>query len=366
MASFQCKVGINGLGVLGRRLLRMLLDGKLNTFDSDTYEFQVVAINDVNDPEQLVYLLKYDTVYGKWKATIEYDSEEGNLVIDGQNIVLYQKAPTKDAYWGEIRWEETGAEIVFDCTGFYTSYTALDSHISGGAKYVIGLAETVFDPTIPMFAFGINHKTATKEEVVYGIPAAQIIANSIIGNVLNETFGVDCGICMDVGSYTNLNNLQDSALSSQRNTPQNGRAGAWNLIYSGRDYGKPIGRIVPALNGKLIGQEIRSGTIRGAISCGNYTLQESFDADSFLGAWKTLVPSSMQDADKAGKPLIATSDDPLVSSDVIGDPVVTYIAYKSIAGSDSNQASIRVIYDPITVQAANAMLMAAYVKETFM
>ena len=362
-AAYQLKVGINGLGVLGRRLLRMLLDEKLNTFSDNKYEFQVVGINDLSDPEQLVYLLKYDTVYGKWDKTIEYDSTHGVFIIGGQNIALLQVPPKKSTYWEDINWASVGVETVFDCTGLYTSYEALHSHINGGAKQVVGIAQTSFDNFTPMFVYGINQKSATDADYVVGIPAAQSIVNSIVASILNENFGVDCCICMDIGSYTNLNNLQDSAISSQRLHPQNGRAGAWNLIYSGIDYGKVVGKIVPILNGKVVGQEVRSGTIRGAISCGSYTLQKAFDIDTFVGAWGTLIPTSIQDADSTRKPLISKSEDALVSSDVVGEICAFFNGYKSIAGSNANQVSIKVIYDPITLQAANAMLMAAYMKE---
>ena len=362
-AAYQLKVGINGLGVLGRRLLRMLLDEKLNTFSDNKYEFQVTGINDLSDPEQLVYLLKYDTVYGKWDKTIEYDSIHGVFIIGGQHIALLQVPPKPSTYWEDINWASVGAETVFDCTGLYTSYEALHSHINGGAKQVVGIAQTSFDNFTPMFVYGINQKIATDADYVVGIPAAQSIVNSIVASILNENFGVDCGICMDIGSYTNLNNLQDSAISSQKLHPQNGRAGAWNLIYSGIDYGKVIGKIVPILNGKVVGQEVRSGTIRGAISCGSYTLQKAFDIDTFVGVWGTLIPTSIQDADSTRKPLISKSEDALVSSDVVGEICAFFNGYKSIAGSNANQVSIKVIYDPITLQAANAMLMAAYMKE---
>jgi len=361
----ELKVGINGLGVLGRRLLRMLFDSKFNDFSSiGGYTITVAAVNDVSDPDQLAYLLKYDTVYGVWDKEVSYDSDHKRFVINGIYVAFTQVAPTSDKYWSDIPWNDSGVEYVFDCTGAYTSYAALGSHTSYGAKLVIGLAQVAFDNNVPQFCFGINESAFLKEDTVVGIPATQCYATSIVCRVLNDLFTVICGTTTDVGSYTNLNNLQDSALSSQKTTPQNGRAGAWNLIYSGRSYAKAIGYLVAEFNGKITGQEVRSGTIRGAMTCGTYVIKDSFDIDSFLSKWKNFSSSDFIAYEKNGAPLASYTGYSLVSSDMSNDPTICFChnAYSTVQNSDTNQVTITVLYDPITVQAANAILMAEYIR----
>lgn len=348
------RVAIVGLGVLGRKLFRMLYK------EFASYGLELGLVADVNDTAQLLYLLKHDTVYGNFDISVGsvtsgtyYDT----VNINGNDVIFYHSVDPLDLPIGE-----QNIQIVFDCTGLDSTKEVLDGYLQNNAKFVI---QCRIKPSndILCIVWGINQSLVTPgdEYVCVQVPRGQTIAAVSLANIVDTEFDINTALIVDAGSYTNLNNLQDSPLAAVGSTFQQGRAGAWNLITSPAPYIKGIGLIMPKLNGKMMGREIRSGTIRGNISCGVYTLNNMFDSAQFEKAWKFAAESStsLSEAITNAVPFRWYVEEQLVSSDVVGDTNIVY-CFGNFLQSDDTTVMINVIYDPITVQAANALAIAQY------
>lgn len=343
------KVLINGMGVLGRKLLRELWS-KSN--------WQVVALNDPvysNRMDLLAYLLKYDTVYGKWNTVpIGYNNDTSAITINAQDIPVYTYG---ESDYGNLPFGDLGVDIVFDCTG--TGTREKDTPLLNGGKVII-MSESYAGADVPTVVYSINKSLATKEESMICVPSGALIANSVMGYVVRNVaqYGVHSAYFTDVCSYTNSNSPQDLVTASSLNQPlfpysyQMGRAGTWNLIRSPKRLERVMGYIIPELNGKCDGVEIRGGTIRGSVSYGVFCT-DTWDNTTFDNNF-------YQFAD--GKTVKASDDKKLLtSSDVIGSPYVWYTCSQMGIHMDKNYlATISVIYDPIMVQITNAIETAEY------
>lgn len=263
------KAVINGMGVLGRKLLRELWSRS---------DWEIVALNDpgyMGRMDLLAYLLQYDTVYGKWLADrIGYDNDTEEITIGAKDIHVYS-----EPNYENLPLEAIGAQIVFDCTGTGTKEKD-DQFIAAGADKVIIMSGSNVGADVPTVVYSINKSQATKDEYMIYVPSGDLIANSVMGYVVGNVahYSVRSAYFTDVCSYTNLNSPQDLVTASSLNQPlfpysyQMGRAGTWNLIRSPKNLATTMGYIIPELNGKCDGVEIRGGTIRGSVSYGVFVL----------------------------------------------------------------------------------------------
>ena len=353
-------IGINGMGVLGRRLLRMLVE--LNYDKNYPATFEIGQINDPNmTAEQLVYLLKHDTVYGTWGRSVTALTD-GNIEIDGKTItfthISYNKA---NGGWTDCDWYVTQTKLVIDCMGINSLETnaAMSTHVNGGAGYVFCCGSAMTNE-MPSVVFGINHlNTAAIKPQIVGIYNGDTQAAAVIGTLLNNGCGLDSAICENICSYTNLNNLEDSALNGYANAPQVGRAGAWNIIPVKSSFAKKIGLVAAQLNGKLHGRELRAGTIAGAFM--NITANvHDFVATDFYAYVKANVAGDLASAYRNDVMCVGYVEDYLnVSSDAIGEPCVIMnpLDYVKLT---ANMVNVQGLYDPISLQAGNAILVATY------
>lgn len=337
---------INGMGVLGRKLLRELWSRS---------GWQVVALNDPGyrgRMDLLAYLLQYDTVYGKWN-TVGYNNDASTISIEAKDIRVYSEPD-----YANLPLYEVGVDIVFDCTGRTTPEQA-HGFISNGAKKVIIMSGSNIGADVPTVVYSINKSQATKYENMIYVPSGDLIANSIMGYVVRNIakYDVRSAYFTDVCSYTNLNSPQDLVTASSLNQPlfpysyQMGRAGTWNLIRSPKNLATTMGYIIPELNGKCDGVEIRGGTIRGSVSYGVF-YTDTWDNTTFDAAFKAFQDETVMVSDE--KQL-------LTSSDIIGSPYVWYTGDQmSLRGDKEYLATISVIYDPIMVQITNAIETAEY------
>lgn len=366
-------VGINGMGVLGRRLLRMLFS-ETSGFSTP---FIVKGINDPMPIAALAYLVKNDTVYGRWEdVAVTYTDNSGNgdiLRLSGGgnswDIVVSHEASLND-----INWTYMYVEQVVDCTGAYNDETSMSLHIDrGGAKSVICCNEGF--QGFQALVYGINTNALYKSDngyIIFGCPTKSI-AQAIAIRALDDRFRVDCATIQDVISYTNLNNLEDSYKEATGTEYQMGRAGAWNIIPSGISKGaKLIGKILPQLNGKVSGTECRCGTIAGSISYINYMSSNAYSADDY----DTFLTSNhfdtytLDNAFSYGMPCCGISHQTFfeVSSDVIGKPFVLFNVNNYCQVDNGNYYLVKsgVTYDNISVIAGNAILLMQQVKQDFM
>ena len=310
---------------------------------------------------QLAYLLKHDTVYGSWGRPV-IALTDGNIEVDGQTITFTHIDYDINKGWENCRWDNTSTSLVFDCMGIDSLETnaAMGTHFSGGAKNVFCCGSAMTNE-MPSAVFGISHRGISIDSTpIVGIYTGDIQAAAVIGKLLDDNFTIDNAICENICSYTNLNNLEDSALNGYANAPQVGRAGAWNIIPVKSSAVKKVGLVAPQINGKMTGLELRAGTIAGAFMNVTANLAHEFDATTFYASVKANAYGDLASAYKNDTMCVGYVEDYLgVSSDAIGEPCVIMNTRGSVAITP-NMVNVQGLYDAISLQAGNAILVATY------
>ncbi|MFA5542671.1 MAG: type I glyceraldehyde-3-phosphate dehydrogenase [Bacilli bacterium] len=283
------KVAINGFGRIGRLAFRLMFG---------TEDFDVVAINDLTGAEDLAYLLKYDSAQGRYKEnSISY--KEGAIVVDGKEIKVYaQKDPST------LPWKELDVDVVLECTGFFTSKEKAELHIQAGAKKVIISAPAKGD--MKTIVYNVNHEVLDGTETV--ISAASCTTNCLapIAKVLHENFGIVKGFMTTVHAYTNDQNTLDGPHSKGIHS-RRARAAAANIVPTTTGAAAAVGKVLPALKGKLDGMALRVPTITGSA------------VDLVFEPAKEVTVEAINAAVKAAaNETLGYTEDPIVSSDVIG------------------------------------------------
>lgn len=283
------KVAINGFGRIGRLVFRIM---------NDNPNFEVVAINDLTDPAQLAYLLKYDTSHRTYMKD-EITSDEENLIVKGRKIRIFAEMDPKNLPWKELDIDE-----VFECTGKFTDKEKAMAHIEAGAKKVIISAPAKGD--LKTIVYNVNHKTLDGSEEV--ISAASCTTNCLapVLDVLDRTFGVERGFMTTVHAYTNDQSILDIA-HKKGHMARRGRAGAANIVPSSTGAATAIGLVLPNLKGKLAGGALRVPTTTGSVVDLTLKLKKNVTAEEINQAFTNNQNET-----------IKITYDPIVSSDVIG------------------------------------------------
>ena len=234
------KVGINGFGRIGRNVFR----SAIYSFGND---IEIVGINDLLEPEYLAYMLKYDSVHGRFKG--EVSVEGNNLVVNGKKIRL-----TAEKDPANLKWSDVGAEVIIESTGFFLTDETCQAHIKAGAKKVI-MSAPAKDST-PMFVYGVNHKKYNGEAIISN---ASCTTNCLapIAKVLNDSFGIEKGLMTTVHAATATQKTVDGPSSKDW---RGGRGILENIIPSSTGAAKAVGVVLPELNGKLTGMAFRVPT----------------------------------------------------------------------------------------------------------
>ena len=287
------RIAINGFGRIGRNVLRALL--KRNT------ALEVVAVNDLTEPAALAKLLAFDSTAGRIGRPVSAEGDE--LVVDGRRIkVLAEREPA------QLPWAELGVEIVLESTGRFTSATAARAHIEAGAKKVLVSAPA--DGADVTLAYGVN--TDAYDPAVHTIVSnASCTTNALapLADVLDELAGIEHGFMTTVHAYTQEQNLQDGP----HRDPRRARAAAVNIVPTTTGAAKAIGLVLPGLDGKLSGDSIRVPVPVGSIVELNTTVSRDVTRDEVLAAYRAA-------ADGPLKGILDYADEPLVSSDITGQP----------------------------------------------
>lgn len=235
------KIGINGFGRIGRMVFRAIAAEK------EFANVEVVAINDLLEPEYLAYMLKYDSVHRRFAGDIKV---EGNtLIVNGKKIRL-----TAEKDPANLKWNEVGADVVVECTGFFLTKESCESHIKAGAKKVVQSAPSKDDT--PMFVFGVNHQKYAGETIV---SAASCTTNCLapVAKVLNDTYGIKRGLMTTVHAATATQKTVDGPSNKDW---RGGRGILENIIPSSTGAAKAVGKVIPELNKKLTGMAFRVPT----------------------------------------------------------------------------------------------------------
>ena len=284
------KVGINGFGRIGRMAFRAIA--------KDFNDIEVVGINDLLDADYLAYMLKYDSVHGRFDGDVAVDGS--NLVVNGKTIRLTAERDPANLKWGEI-----GADLIIECTGFFLTEESCQKHIDAGAKKVVQSAPAK-DGT-PMFVYGVNHETYAGQAIV---SAASCTTNCLapIAKVLNDNWGLKRGLMTTVHAATATQKTVDGPSMKDW---RGGRGILENIIPSSTGAAKAVGVVLPELNGKLTGMAFRVPT--SDVSVVDLTVELDKDAsyDDICAAMKTASEGSM-------KGTLAYTDEKVVSTDFRG------------------------------------------------
>ena len=234
------KVGINGMGRIGRMVLRSI-------FENNFKEIEIIHINNRSNSETCSNLLKYDSIHGKFNTDVRFD--ENNLIIDNKNISFSQHSNLED-----IKWKELGVDIVFECTGKFNSKEKLVSHINNGAKKVIVSAPCKnADKSI---VYGVNQSTLTNDDKI--ISAASCTTNCLapVAKVINENFEIEKGFMTTIHAFTSDQRILDNS----HKDPRRARSASQSIVPTSTGASKAIGEIIPSLKGKLEGVAMRVPT----------------------------------------------------------------------------------------------------------
>ena len=284
------KVGINGFGRIGRMAFRAAV--------KDFTDIEVVAINDLLDPEYLAYMLKYDSVHGPFHGEVEV--HDGNLVVNGNTIrVTAERNPA------DLKWNEVGADLVIECTGFFLTEESCQAHIEAGAKKVVQSAPSK-DHT-PMFVYGVNHETYAGQAIV---SAASCTTNALapVAKVLHDSFGIKRGLMTTVHAATATQKTVDGPSMKDW---RGGRGILENIIPSSTGAAKAVGKVLPELNGKLTGMAFRVPTSDVSVVDLTVELDNDTSYEAICDAMRAASTGELKD-------VLGFTEDSVVSTDFRG------------------------------------------------
>jgi glyceraldehyde 3-phosphate dehydrogenase len=288
------KVGINGFGRIGRNVFRAA--------HAAGADIEFVAVNDLTDTATLANLLKYDSILGRFPGEVE--AGEGSIAVAGKDLkVLSERDPAA------LPWGELGVEVVIESTGFFTARADAAKHLEGGAKKVI-ISAPAKEPDVTV-ALGVNFDEAYDPASHDIISNASCTTNCLapLAKVLHEAFGIEQGLMTTIHAYTADQRLQDMPHSD----PRRSRAAALNLIPTTTGAAKAVGLVLPELNGKLNGFSMRAPVPTGSAVDLVFTTPDPVDVDQVNAALKAAAEGPM-------KGILAYTEDPIVSTDIVGDP----------------------------------------------
>ncbi len=282
------KVGINGFGRIGRLVLRRLLEVKSN--------IDVVAINDLTSPKILAYLLKHDSNYGPFPWSVDYT--EDSLIVDGKSIAVYAEKEAKN-----IPWKAKGAEIIVECTGFYTSAEKSQAHLDAGAKKVLISAPAGEMKTI---VYNVNDDTLDGNDTIVSVASCTTNCLAPMAKALHDSFGIEVGTMTTIHAYTGTQSLVDGPRGKDLRAS---RAAAENIIPHTTGAAKAIGLVIPELSGKLKGHAQRVPVKTGSVTELVSILGKKVTAEEVNNALKKATNNNES---------FGYTDEEIVSSDIIG------------------------------------------------
>ena len=293
------KIGINGFGRIGRFVFRA---------STKRDDIEVVAINDLLPVDYMAYMLKYDTMHGRFDGTVDFDMDKSLLIVNGKEIrVTACKNPA------EIGWGAVGAEYVVESTGLFLTKEKAQAHIEAGAKYVVMSAPSKDDT--PMFVCGVNDDTYAGQQFVSNASCT----TNCLAKVLNDKFGITEGLMTTVHSTTATQKTVDGPSMKDW---RGGRAASGNIIPSSTGAAKAVGKVIPALNGKLTGMSMRVPTLDVSVVDLTCNLAKPATYEEICAAMKEASEGSL-------KGILGYTEDAVVSSDFLGCPLTSIFDAKA-------------------------------------
>jgi len=311
------KLGINGFGRIGRNVLRAALQ--------NFSDIEVVAINDLLEPDYLAYMLQYDSVHGRFKGEVSVDG--GTLVVNGQRIRLTQEREPAN-----LKWAEVSADIVIESTGLFLDKVTAEKHLAAGAKKVILSAPSKDDT--PMFVFGVNHATYAGQAIISN---ASCTTNCLapVAKVLNDKWGIKRGLMTTVHAATATQKTVDGPSNKDW---RGGRGILENIIPSSTGAAKAVGVVIPALNKKLTGMSFRVPT--SDVSVVDLTVELNTEA-----SYKEICAEMKAQSQGALKGVLGYTEDKVVATDFRGETCTSVFDADAGIALDSTFVKIVAWYD---------------------
>lgn len=313
------KLGINGFGRIGKLVARAALASG---------DIEIVGINDLMKTCDLAHLMKYDSTQGLFDGEISYD--ENSVTFNGQKIrVTSERDPAN------LKWNEVGADIVLESTGIFATADDLKKHISAGAKKVL-LSVPPKDKTgeVKIIVMGVNDDTLGADDNLVSNASCTTNCLAPMAKVLHEKFGIEKGLITTIHAYTNDQRILDQAHSDMRRA----RAGAMNMIPTTTGAARAVGQVIPSLNGKLDGMAVRVPTATGSCTDLVAILSKNVSAEEVNAALKEAAEGEL-------KGILAYTDDPIVSSDIVHNSNSSIIDGQSTSVMEGNMVKILSWYD---------------------
>ena len=286
------RIAINGFGRIGRLVFRHAMARK--------GDLDFVGINDLTDAKTLAHLLKFDSVHGRYPGTIEVDGND--LIVDGDRITISAEKKIEDLKWGDV-------DVVIESTGVFTSRADLEKHLANGARKVV-LTAPAKDPLDATLVLGVNDDVLTPEMKLVSNASCTTNCLAPMVKVLLDNFGLKSGVMTTVHSYTNDQNILDLPHKDLRRA----RAAAINIIPTSTGAAKALGLVIPEVKGKLDGFALRVPTPDGSVTDFTAVLEKSATKEEINAAFRAAAESGPL------APYLEYSEDPLVSSDIVGNP----------------------------------------------
>lgn len=312
----KVKLGINGFGRIGRIVFR-------ETMNRDNVE--VVAINDLLDVDHLAYLLKYDSVHGRFAGEVEV--KDGNLYVNGKHIrVTAEKDPTA------LKWNEVDVDVVAECTGIFTTLEKAQLHIDGGAKKVVISAPSA---DAPMFVMGVNHDKATANDTIVSNASCTTNCLAPLAKVINDNFGIEEALMTTIHATTATQLTVDGP---SKKDFRGGRAALLNIIPASTGAAKAVGKVIPELNGKLTGMAMRVPTADVSVVDLTVKVKKETSYEEIMSVLKNASETSMQG-------ILGFTEDDVVSQDFVSDSRTSIIDSKAGIGLNSTFFKLVSWYD---------------------
>lgn len=306
------KLAINGFGRIGRIVFR-------ETYKRDNVE--VVAINDLLAVDHLAYLLKYDSVHGRFDGKVEV--VDGKLYVNDKHIrTTSEKDPST------LKWDEVGAEVVADCTGIFTTLETAQAHITGGAKKVVISAPSA---DAPMFVMGVNHTKMTAADTIVSNASCTTNCLAPVAKILNDHFGIVEGLMTTIHATTATQLTVDGP---SRKDFRGGRSALLNIIPASTGAAKAVGKVIPELNGKLTGMSMRVPTADVSVVDLTVKLAKATTYEDIMKVFKTASETDY-------KGVLGYTEDDVVSQDFVSDTRTSIIDAK--AGIGLNETFFKIV-----------------------
>ncbi len=311
------KIGINGFGRIGRNVFKLLMDEP---------GFEVAGVNDITDAKTLAHLLKYDSVSGVYAKSIS--STDNAIIVDGKEIPITAiKNPA------ELPWKEVGVDLVLESTGVFRKKDQCMMHVEAGAKRVL-LSVPPKDAVDAIVVMGVNDDALKDSDVVVSNASCTTNCLAPVAKVLHESFGIKRGLMTTTHAYTNDQRVLDMPHSDLRRA----RAAAASIIPTTTGAARAVGKVLPALNGKLDGMAMRVPTIDGSVVDLVVELEKDTTAEALNAAMKTAAEGPL-------KGILEYCEDPIVSRDVVGNPASSIFDSLCTTVMDGNFAKVISWYD---------------------